>query len=415
MPTILIHEVHDMWPATLVEIGGMSRKHPFVWAIQKAEDSAYRTCDELISLLPYTKRYMKRHGLAEEKWHYIPNGIIEGEWKSKEAIPKKHEKVLNSLKEEGKFIVGYFGGHALNNALDILLDVAKNCEDKETVFVLVGDGVEKKRLMARKKDENIDNAIFLPAVPKKSIPTLVNYYDCIYMGAHETTLYRFGISFNKMFDSMMSGKPVILSVTAPSTLIKDFNCGYTVESGDIAGICSSIKKIKEMPDQERAEMGERGRQAVKDHFLYRDLSRKAADLFGEGKKNIVLINHYAGSPEMGMSFRTYYMAREWVKMGHRVDIIAADYSHLRRKNPSPKKDFQTENIDGITYHWIHTNRYDGNGIKRAMTMFEFVGKLWLHARRIIKECAPDVIITSSTYPLDTFAGQRIRYLSNQRR
>ena len=154
MSTILIHEVHDMWPATLVEIGGMSRRHPFVWAIQKAEDSAYRTCDELISLLPYTKRYMKTHGLAEEKWHYIPNGIIEGEWKSKEAIPKEHEKVLNSLKEEGKFIVGYFGGHALNNALDILLDVAKNCEDKETVFVLVGDGVEKKRLMARKKDEN---------------------------------------------------------------------------------------------------------------------------------------------------------------------------------------------------------------------------------------------------------------------
>ena len=32
--------------------------------------------------------------------------------------------------------------------------------------------------------------------------------------------------------------------------------------------------------------------------------------------NILLINHYAGSPEMGMEFRPYYFAREWVKAGH---------------------------------------------------------------------------------------------------
>lgn len=415
MSAILIHEVHDMWPSTLVEIGGMSRMHPFVGLIQIAENSAYRNCDELISLLPYTKRYMRKHGMAEEKWHYIPNGVIEEEWEDSEPIPEKHDKILRSLREEGKFIVGYFGGHALNNALDILLDVAKNQKDKKTVFVLVGDGVEKKRLMARKNDENIDNVIFLPAVPKKSIPTLVSSYDCIYMGAHESTLYRFGISFNKMFDSMMSGKPLILSVTAPSTPIRDFYCGYTVKSGDIQGISDSIEKIKRMSEQERKEMGERGRQAVKNHFLYKNLSKEAANLFGKGKKNIILINHYAGSPEMGMSFRTYYMAREWVRMGHQVHIIAADYSHLRRRNPYPKKDFETENIDGIHYHWIHTNQYNGNGVKRAMTMFEFVGKLWLHAGWIVKECAPDVIITSSTYPLDTYAGQRIQALSNRRK
>ena len=28
--------------------------------------------------------------------------------------------------------------------------------------------------------------------------------------------------------------------------------------------------------------------------------------------NIILLDHYAGSPEMGMEFRPYYMAREWV-------------------------------------------------------------------------------------------------------
>ena len=30
--------------------------------------------------------------------------------------------------------------------------------------------------------------------------------------------------------------------------------------------------------------------------------------------NILIINHYAGSPEMGMEFRPYYFARAWVTM-----------------------------------------------------------------------------------------------------
>lgn len=88
--------------------------------------------------------------------------------------------------------------------------------------------------------------------------------------------------------------------------------------------------------------------------------------------NILLINHYAGSPEMGMEFRPYYFAREWVKMGHRVSIIAADYSHLRRKNPQVDKDFQHDIIDGIDYYWLRINEYEGNGARRALTMVNVI-------------------------------------------
>ena len=49
--------------------------------------------------------------------------------------------------------------------------------------------------------------------------------------------------------------------------------------------------------------------------------------------NILLINHYAGSPQYGMEYRPYYLAREWVKVGHKVTIVGASFSHLRRKQP----------------------------------------------------------------------------------
>ena len=60
--------------------------------------------------------------------------------------------------------------------------------------------------------------------------------------------------------------------------------------------------------------------------------------------NILYIDHYAGSLTMGMEFRPYYFTREWVKLGHKVSIIAGDYSHLRKKNPNVERDFQHENI-----------------------------------------------------------------------
>ena len=89
------------------------------------------------------------------------------------------------------------------------------------------------------------------------------------------------------------------------------------------------------------------------------------------KMNILLINHYAGSPDMGMEFRPFYMAREWRKEGHRVFIIAGDYSHLRKNNPEVRRDFEKEIIDGIHYIWIKTGAYEGNGVKRALSMARF--------------------------------------------
>ena len=47
--------------------------------------------------------------------------------------------------------------------------------------------------------------------------------------------------------------------------------------------------------------------------------------------NILLIDHYAGSPELGMEFRPYYMGKEWMKQAHQTVIIGGSFSHLRKR------------------------------------------------------------------------------------
>ncbi len=263
---LLIHEVHDMWPATLYEVGGMSKKHPFVIAMQIAENSAYKHSDYVVSLLPNAEGYMKEHGLGENKFVCIPNGVILNEWKNPTPIPEEHQKFFDKLKAENKFIVGYFGGHALSNALDLLIDTAALTKDKDIQFVLVGNGVEKKNLMQKAEDKGLSNVTFLPPVPKAAVPDLCKNFDCIYMGGMKSPLYRFGLCLNKMFDTMASGKPGICAFGL-KTYFSEYECGFdtAVDSG---AICEAIEKIKNLSDDELKMLQQRSREICENRFNY---------------------------------------------------------------------------------------------------------------------------------------------------
>ncbi|MBC7726944.1 MAG: glycosyltransferase, partial [Microbacteriaceae bacterium] len=127
--------------------------------------------------------------------------------------------------------------------------------------------------------------------------------------------------------------------------------------------------------------------------------------------NILYLNHYAGSPALGMEFRPYYLAREWVRAGHRVQIVAADFSHVRARQP-PAGD---EVIDGIAYRWLATPAYRGNGVGRVWNIARYLTQLWAQSRRLVDEFEPDAVIASSTYPMDFWVARHIARLSRQRR
>jgi glycosyltransferase involved in cell wall biosynthesis len=130
--------------------------------------------------------------------------------------------------------------------------------------------------------------------------------------------------------------------------------------------------------------------------------------------NILLINHYAGSPALGMEFRPYYLAREWVRLGHRVQIVAADHSHVRAQQPRPLRAADApawlagdEPIDGIAYRWMRTPRYRGNGLGRVRNIWAFLRAVWADSPRLVREFKPEVVIASSTYPMDIWVARRL--------
>jgi glycosyltransferase involved in cell wall biosynthesis len=126
---------------------------------------------------------------------------------------------------------------------------------------------------------------------------------------------------------------------------------------------------------------------------------------------ILLVNHYAGSPAHGMEFRPYYLAREWVRAGHEVTIVAASYSHVRAVQPEMQGVPREEIIDGVRYRWLPTPHYAGNGVGRLRNILSFLRQLRADAWRLTREFRPDAVIASSTYPMDVWVAKRLAKLA----
>ena len=120
---------------------------------------------------------------------------------------------------------------------------------------------------------------------------------------------------------------------------------------------------------------------------------------------IFCINHYAGGPLWGMEYRPYYLAREWVRAGHLVTVVAASHSHVRARQPETGGAWTKQHVDGINYVWCKTPSYQGNGVGRVINILTFLVHLRFWRRWLRQK--PDIVIASSTYPADIAAARCI--------
>ncbi|MXR38077.1 glycosyltransferase family 4 protein [Craterilacuibacter sinensis] len=271
----LAYEVHDLWPLTPVEVGGMSPKHPFIRLLQWAEDFGYKKADTVVSMLPCAHDYMVAHGMDPAKYAVVPNGVDVAEWQGEtEALPAEHQAAIARLKADKRFLLGYAGGHGLANALDFLLQAASRLKDAPVTFVLVGDGPDKAALQAEAKALELDNVVFLPAIAKRAVPAFLAEMDALYIGWRKLPIYRFGINPNKLFDYMMAGKPVIHSVDAGNDIVASAGCGISVTSEDADAIAGAVRAMMAATPNARGRMGAAGRQYVLANHDYKVLARR---------------------------------------------------------------------------------------------------------------------------------------------
>ncbi|MGC9195024.1 MAG: glycosyltransferase family 4 protein [Syntrophobacteraceae bacterium] len=274
----LIYEVHDLWPLSLIELGGMSRAHPFVLLMQWAEGFACKNADLVVSVLPNADRHLVKRGMAPSKFCHIPNGIACEEWESaSERLPEIHERALNGLHGQGEFLLGYAGAHGIANGLSTLVEAASLLQSHKVVIVLVGQGPEKEKIQCLARQKGLTNMVFLPPVAKACIPRLLSKMDALYIGLKKSPLFRFGISPNKLMDYMMAGKPIIEAIEASNDMVAWARCGISVPAENPSAVAQAIKDLMCLGEGQRIEMGLRGKRYLRAGNDYKVLAAKFID------------------------------------------------------------------------------------------------------------------------------------------
>jgi len=277
---MLIYEVHDLWPLSPIELGGMSPHHPYIMMMQAAENYCYKNSDYVVSLLPNAKEHMVEHGLKPEKYICIPNGIVRADWEKPMANPPVYYDLLKQFHDEGYFLIGYTGAHGIANALDSFVEAGEKLRDEKIKLIMVGPGPERERLAQKVIDMNLRGTVeMLQPVKRDQMPELLSQMDALYVGLQRQPLFRFGVSPNKLMDYMMAAKPVIFAIEAGNDMVADAQCGISIAPENSAAIAQAAKKLASLPKEELDAMGRRGKEYILRNNEYDVLSKNFLDVF----------------------------------------------------------------------------------------------------------------------------------------
>ncbi len=262
-------EVRDLWPRTLIDVGGLPRWHPAVWVFGRLERTLYRRADRIITLLPLAERHIRGVVPSAAPVDWIPNGVD-----LRLATPAQAVATEPGLAAR-EFVVLYAGAHGPANALDAVLDSAGLLAERSPGrfrFLFVGDGHDKRRLSERAECEGLRNVTFLDPVPKAEVYELMSGADALIVNMRPGNLYRFGISFNKLYDYLAVGRPIVFGGDAANDPVAEAGAGVTVTPNDAEALAAGVEHVAALTPEERESMGARGRQYVAAHH---DIARLA--------------------------------------------------------------------------------------------------------------------------------------------
>lgn len=266
-------EVRDLWPQTLVEIGNLSRYHPFVLLIDAIQRRLYRNASRIITLLPGSRDEIVKCGGRADDIAWIPNGIdldLCG-------------AATRSAPDDGRFDVVYAGAHGTANALDTIVACAAilEREGSGTMFHLYGDGPEKARLAGVAIERGANNIRFHDPVPKAQVYEVLAAADAFVLVLKKSGLYRHGFSLNKLWDYMAAGRPIVFSVDAEQNVVEEARCGLTVPAEDAQAMAAAVRTLAGMSAEEREAMGRRGRRFVEEHHDIAGLAQRLENVLND--------------------------------------------------------------------------------------------------------------------------------------
>lgn len=254
-----ICEIRDLWPESIVEYSSkLTKDNPIIKLLYLGEKWIYTKADALVFTVEGGKDY-----IIERRWDKGSGGPIDltkvysvNNGVDLEEFNYWKETYVYSdidIDKEADFKVIYTGSIRRVNNLRFLLEVAQNVKNPNVKFLIWGSGDEEQMLRQYVLDNSLDNVIFKGRVEKKYIPSIVSRADLNFAHNSSSNLFRFGISFNKIFDYMAAGKPILVDFVCKYNPVIDIGAGIEINQEAIV-VAEKIEEIANMDSKSYNEL-----------------------------------------------------------------------------------------------------------------------------------------------------------------
>ena len=259
-----VFEIRDLWPESAVDTGVITNK-PIIKLAFILENFIYKRAKLINVLTPaFRDKLISNKNVKADKIILIPNA-------ADFTLSDRLVKVFDAeafRKEQGfedKFVIIYVGAHGVANHLEQILDTGKLLEDTNVEFVLIGNGMEKPRLVEKAKEGGVNNVRFLDAVPKEEVFKYILASDMGTSVLKKVDTFKTVYS-NKTFDYMSCKKPILMAIDGVSRdLVEEAKAGVFVEPENPEEFAKKIRYYLANP-QLLSIQGANGYKFAKENF-----------------------------------------------------------------------------------------------------------------------------------------------------
>lgn len=270
--------VQDLHPKALVNAGRI-KNHVLIRMLEVIEELIYHKADCLTVHSEGNRKHVISKGVSHDKVFVIPNWPDTPDAGSLERLDEFRKK--NSLDE--KFIVTYAGIFSLSQDLETIIDCASLLRDqKDILFLLVGDGFQKKKLVDKANALNLKNLRFLPFQPRQNYHLVLKSSNVCLVSLRKSVV-KTPVVPRKLQDIMASGCAVIANVPLDGDvpkIIEKAQCGLCVESENPKELAQAILQLYRDPLL-REKLGRNGKKYAEKHFSLSVCTRKYEELLLE--------------------------------------------------------------------------------------------------------------------------------------
>ena len=257
-----VFEVRDLWPESLAAVGAGGEGTFLHRALGAIAGFLYRRADRIVVVTPAFKDHLIRY------WHVpaarisiVENGVETDLFRPGPAAME----VRKQLQLEHRFLICYIGTMGMAHGLETLIAAADELQTAlpSAMFLLIGEGAEKERIVELAAARGLNNIQFLGQQPRERIPGYVSAADLCLVMLKKTDLFKTVIP-TKLLEYMACERPVIVAVDGEARrVVEEAGAGVFVEPENSKELVKAILDLAGNAEL-RQQMGARGRQYIVD-------------------------------------------------------------------------------------------------------------------------------------------------------